>query len=119
MSTLVKKLGSVIPDNLIAKPYPAAEAFGITLPKGIVASRGTVLALTSDGYAVLATANTGKANCIVAEDVDSTNAATTAIVYKTGHFNRKALICATGYTMTTDDEEALRNGGIFLTDMVD
>lgn len=43
----------------------------------------------------------------------------TAVAYRTGHLNRKALIVADGYTMTTADEEELRKGGILLSGMAD
>ena len=40
------------------------------------------------------------------------------IAYRTGHFNRNALIVKEGYTMTKADEEELRKGGILLDDAI-
>lgn len=120
MTNLCKKVGTFVPDNLIAKPTPAAETFGVTIPAGAgLLKRGTVLALTGDIYAVLAIGNTGKANCILADDVDASgDAPVVAVAYRAGHFNRNALIVADGYTMTTADTEELRKCGILLTDMI-
>ncbi len=118
MTTIGNVFGNSKPDNLIAKANPAALTFGITLAKGMgVLKRGTVLALSGTTYSVLASGTTGKANCILADDIDTTNDAVTAVAYRAGHFNRRALIVADGYTMTLADEEALRCGGIYLSDM--
>lgn len=57
------------------------------------------------------------ADCILADDIDTTDGNVTAVAYKTGHFNRKALIF--GGTDTADMHEAkLRELGIFLSDNV-
>lgn len=118
---LVSKVGSTGQDNLIAKLFPPATTFGVTIPAGTGAlKRGTVLALNGDKYALLSAATTGKANCVLADDVDASGeAAAVGVAYRTGHFNRKALIVGEGYTMTIADEEELRKGGILLTDMAD
>lgn len=117
---LVNKVGESTMDNLIANPFPPVDAFGITIPAGAgVLKRGTVLALSDGNYAVLAAANTGKANCILADDVDASGSeAVTGVAYRTGHFNIGALIVADGYTLSAADKEALRNGGILLSEMV-
>lgn len=118
MSNLVNKVGEVGQDNLVAKLFPPAETFGVKIPAGAgVLKRGTVLALNNGAYAVLAAANTGKANCILADDVDATAAEAVGVAYRTGHFNIKALIVGDGYTMTLADKEALRAGGILLSEM--
>lgn len=115
---LVKKVGEIGQDNLIAKLFPPAETFGVTIPSGAgVLARGTVLALVDGAYAVLAAGNTGKANCILADDVDATSGAAVGVAYRTGHFNIKALIVADGYTLTAADKEELRKGGILLSEM--
>ena len=118
---LVSKVGSVGQDNLIAKLFPPATTFGVTIPAGTgIVKRGTVLALNGNDYAVLAAATTDKANCVLADDVDASGEApVVGVAYRTGHFNRKALIVADGYTLTTADEEELRKGGILLTDMAE
>lgn len=117
---LCNKVGECSVDNLIAKCHPAAETFGVTIPAGAgLLKRGTVLALNGSDYSVLASGTTGKANCILADDVDASGGSpVVAAAYRCGHFNRKAMIVAEGYTMTTADIEELRKGGILLSDMI-
>lgn len=118
---LCNKVGEVSQDNLIAKLFPPAETFGITVAGGEgKLERGTVMALTEDGtYVVLDGSAAVEANCILADPVDASGEdSVTAVAYRTGHFNRKALIVATGYTMTIRDKENLRKGGILLSDMM-
>ena len=127
-TNLVSKVGEIGQDNLIAKLFPPAETFGIKVAGGEgQLKRGTVLALNEDGsYVVLKSVAaaegedpvTLEANCILADDVDASgDDDVTAVAYRTGHFNRKALIVADGYTMTFKDDEALRKGGILLSNM--
>ena len=117
--SLCRKIGETGIDNLIAKLFPPAETFGVTIPAGAgVLARGTVLALNGDAYAVLSAETTGKANCILADDVDASgDAPVVAVAYRTGHFNIKALAVADGYTLTVADKEELRKGGILLSEM--
>ena len=134
--TLCNKVGEIGQDNLIAKLFPPAETFGVKIPAGLgIVKRGTVLALTGDGtYTVcgnsvsnttgegeeaVTESSTPKANCILADDVDASSEEVVGVAYRTGHFNRKALIVAEGYTMTIEDEEELRKGGILLSDMAE
>ena len=118
---LCRKVGEVGQDNLIAKLFPPTEPFGIKVVGGEGdLKRGTVMALSDDGYVVLSAETTGKANCVLSDPVDASGEdAVTAVAYRTGHFNRKALIVAEGYTMTAADEEELRKGGILLSDMAE
>lgn len=119
---LVRKIGSVGQDNLIAKLFPPAEPFGVKVAAGQgQLKRGTVLVSGEDGtYTVLADAATGKANCVLADDVDASGTeAVTAVAYRTGHLNSRALIVAEGYTLTQADREELRRGGILLSEMMD
>lgn len=55
------------------------------------------------------------AKCILAFDVDATAADADAVAFKTGLFNRDALIVAAANTVAEHEEE-LRNVGIFLND---
>jgi hypothetical protein len=118
---LCRKVGEVGQDNLIAKLFPPTEPFGIKVVGGEGdLKRGTVMALSDDGYVVLSAETTGKANCVLSDPVDASGEdAVTTVAYRTGHFNRKALIVAEGYTMTAADEEELRKGGILLSDMAE
>lgn len=137
---LCRKVGEVGQDNLIAKLFPPAEPFGVKIAAGQgLLARGTVLALTDDDTYIVAgsaytktippasesgTATTEKitppANCVLSDPVDASGESpVTAVAYRTGHLNRKALIWAKDYTSTIKDEEELRKGGILLSDMLD
>ena len=80
----------------------------------------TAPAAGTDNVVVSYSLPTGSAPvCILADDATVTDAAdVTGVAYRTGHFNRKALIVATGYNLTINDEEALRHGGILLSNMM-
>ena len=115
---LDENLGSMEYDNLINSTYPAAEVYTVKVvaSQGVI-KRGTVLAKDSGGMKVLDTPVTGKANAILAEDVDTgSGEAVNAIAYRTGHFNRNQLIVGADYQITEADEEALRVAGILLSD---
>ena len=129
---LCNKVEETGQDNLIAMLFPPAETFGVKISAGVgVLKRGTVLALSEDGiYDICGKStvtgegedmtpevSTVRANCILADDVDASEAEAVGVAYRTGHFNRKALIVADGYTLTIADEEELRKGGILLSDM--
>ena len=45
--------------------------------------------------------------------------AVVGIAYRTGHFNTNSLIVADGYEITAADREALRAGGILISDAVE
>lgn len=119
---LVSVLGSSNVDNLIAKLTPTAETFGIQVKAGEgELARGTALAVTAAGtYEVLGKTSGAVASCILADPVDASGeTAVTAVAYRSGNFNRAALIVASGYTMTAADEDNLRKYDIILTDMMD
>ncbi|MEE0433905.1 MAG: head decoration protein [Peptococcaceae bacterium] len=128
---LIESLGTVGYDNLINSNVPVADVFTAKI-RGLAAKptykRGTVLAFSSgtagDNKLVIlgteaAENETLTPNCILAEDVTLDSGDTFAIAYRTGHFNRNALLFAEEYTFTDADEEALRNAGILLSDAVD
>ena len=119
---LVSVLGTSSADNLIAKLAPKAETFGVKVKAGEgELARGTVMAVTSAGtYEVLGKTTGAVASCILADPVDASGeSAATAVAYRSGNFNRAALIVKSGYTMTAADEDNLRKYDIILTDMMD
>ena len=122
MSTrLDENLGTVGFDNLIHSSNPAAEVFTVSVNanQGVL-KRGSLLAVADGGLALISNDSTGKANAILAEDVDTgTEAAVNAVAYRTGHFNANALIVGDEYTITAADKEALRVAGILLSDAVE
>lgn len=88
--------------------------------------RGTVLSIvepTKDYVvygSVLAEGQTAKANCIIADDVDttSTEAKVTAVVYISGNFNKNELIVKDGSTLDASNIEHLRNAGIYVSSSI-
>lgn len=119
MSRLDEKLEAVGFDNLINGTYPPAEVFSVEIAAGQgKLERGTLLAKGDDGMVKISSATTGKANAVLAEPVDATDAAS-AVAYRTGHFNANKLIVAEGYTITAADKEALRGVGILVSDAVE
>lgn len=120
MSRLDENLGSVGFDNLINGTDPGTEVFSVEVAAGQgVLERGTLLATADGGMVKISAATTGKANAVLADAVDTTNGAVTAIAYRTGHFNANALIVADGYEITDADKEALRVAGILISDAVE
>lgn len=120
MSRLDENLGAVSFDNLINGTYPPAEVFSVKLKanQGVL-EHGTLLAKDDGGMSQISSTTTGKANAVLAERVDTgTGEAVVATAYRTGHFNGNELIVADGYTITSDDKEALRSVGILLSDAV-
>lgn len=121
MARLDEVIGSVGYDNLINGQTPGAEVFTVQLAAGQgVLERGTLLATADGGMVKISTATTGKANAVLAEEVDTgTGEAVNAIAYRTGHFNANGLIVAEGYEITAADKEALRVVGILISDAVE
>lgn len=121
---LNEKVGEVSYEGLIVSHNPPADVFSVTIKGGAgELKRGSVLALSTGtagtGKMVLlgtdaATDETLTANCILAEDVDTTAGDTVALAYRTGHFNKQALITKTEFK--AEHKEALRDVGILVSD---
>jgi len=124
---LHEKLGSVTPENLIAKlDPPALKRAGVIrkLSAAGTLKRGTLLAKSSgsagDGKLVIfgttaASNETLTADCILAEDIDvGTANDENALTFYQGNFNEDALILKSGASLTEDDRDALRVRNIIL-----
>ena len=119
MARIDETIGSVGYDNLINSMAPGAQVFSVQLAAGQgVLERGTLLASADGGMVMISAGTTGKANAVLAETVDATEAVT-GIAYRTGHFNANKLIVAEGYEITAADKEALRVAGILISDAVE
>lgn len=119
MARIDETIGSVSYDNLINSMAPGAQVFSVQLAAGQgVLERGTLLASADGGMVMISAGTTGKANAVLAETVDATEAVT-GIAYRTGHFNANKLIVAEGYEITAADKEALRVAGILISDAVE
>lgn len=131
--SLYENLGVLEYDGLIVATDPAADVFTVVIRKEASAEatlkRGTVLALSSgtagDGKMVALGTTAGgnetlTANAILTEDTTvGTDADVQALAYRVGHFARNKLICTNDHDLTAADEEALRTGGILLSDAID
>jgi hypothetical protein len=111
-------IANVTPDDLIAGVSPATSAFAVTIAanQGVL-KRGSVLVPGENGMTLIATATTGTANCILADDVNTDGDETViGTAYRAGHFVADKLIVADGYELTAADKENLRGKGILLSD---
>ena len=132
---LVRPIGSIGQDNLIAHIEPKAHTTGINVKaEAGNLKRGTVLYRTADGsYDVYGgditippeeeggepTVLHVEPSIILTEDTDASTAKAAAVGYRTGYFNRHALIFAEGYTMTDADVDTMRKYGILVGDFLD
>lgn len=108
-------IGEVTHDNLIANIDVKTHTQGATIVAGQgVLKRGTVI--SADGK-IMAAGLT--AHGILCDDHDTEGTDTFAEVYVTGCFNKAALIVADGYELSAADITALRNGGIFVENVVE
>ena len=127
---LNQKMGSVAYDGLLVDNFPPADVFNVKIRKGTAVEtlkRGTVMALSTgtagdEKCVILGTAaasnETLAANCILCDDVLVGTEDVNALAYRTGHFARNKIIVKDGHTFSKADEEALRNGGILLSDVI-
>ena len=118
---LNESLGTFGYDNLFVENIPEADVVTVKMTAKGVVKRGSVLSGTPGGadFAVLAAAASAeKALYVLAEDCDTT-ADAVGIAYRTGHFNRNALIVGEGYTLSAADEEILRKSGILVADALE
>ena len=113
--------GVRLDDAIADTPYNGPISFTITEGASGFALGDTfvipVIAATGK-YKVVNSANTDGsevADCILADDTDTTTGDATAVAYRTGHFNRKALVFGGDDTADTH-EQTLRTLGIFLSE---
>ena len=120
MNRLDKTIGSAEFENLFNSAYPPADVFGVELAAGQgILERGTLLATADGGMVKISADTTGKANAVLAEEIDTgSGEAVYGQAYRTGNFNANALIVAEGYEITAADKEALRVAGILVSDAV-
>lgn len=114
------EVGNYAPDNLINSNIPVADAVTVSLAasQGVL-PRGTLVTGTAGGELtqVAAALVATNATYVLTDEVDATTV-TTAMAYRTGHFNTEALV-TNGYTLVAADKEILRNAGILVSDAVD
>lgn len=118
---LNESLGTVGYDKLFVENIPEADVVTVKLAAAGVVKRGAIISGTPGGsdFAVLAAAaSASKALYVLADDVDTAED-NVGIAYRTGHFNRNALIVGEDYALTAADEEVLRKSGILLADALE
>lgn len=114
-----ENIGECKSEMLIADASVPLSVVHVTMAQATKATtlkRGTILEANAGNVCSIlsGTADT-KASYVLAEDVElSTTGTVTAEVYETGKFVGNSLIVAEGYRITTADERALRDAGIFL-----
>jgi hypothetical protein len=118
---LMEDIGAISQDNLIAGPRFPVQHKGVSLAAGQgLLKRGTVLAIMSDGSAVMVdSAHTveveeadvpdrDKPDCILAENIDTGDADGSpidAVAYSAGYFIRGSLIFGGSDTWQTHELE--------------
>lgn len=112
-TNLVKKVGSISPDNLIAGTTPPAQIEVVKATGPVV--RGQILtAAAGSAVAKMAAALSSANHIVIAAEDDSTTGAVVIHAYKTGCFNYEAVQAASGRTLVAADVEALHLHGIEL-----
>lgn len=113
--------GSIAPDNLIGGHEVELLTAGVLMLAGQgTLKRGSVIGIVGGkGKLCDSAASDGSqtAKFVLAGDVDTTGADQMAVCYRTGKFNREALIFGVNGAPSSIDED-LRSVGIFLTEAV-
>lgn len=116
-----QNIGTCNADNLLIDSKFPVDAVSVTIASGEgKLARGTVVAMNSTTKKCVILGTTARegetltAYGIICDEVDATSADAVVAVYRSGHFNREALIVDDEYNITEADEAALRNGGIYL-----
>ena len=117
MTIYNEKLGEMTHDNLIADIHvKQVTGSGVVAANTGALKRGTVMALDNGKLVVMGAGVTPYG--ILTDDVNIGAADEVVEVYLTGKFNKAALIVPNGYTLGEADIQALRNGGIFVENVV-
>lgn len=108
--------GSTGSTMLLIGTAHSADICHVTIAAGQgTLKRGTVLAVNADEKCCILGTENCTAAFILAEDADPADETDmVAPAYRSGDFNKGALLTKEGYTMTEQDIRDLRNGGIYL-----
>lgn len=111
-------IGTFAYDGLIidGKHSLDVKSISITVNKGTTLARGTVIA--NDGK-IFAGTDGQTPDSILTDEVVGSGAAVTVTAYKSGNFNKGALIVASGYTLKDADIENMRKVGLFVESVAD
>lgn len=118
MSTTMGRefVGSTDSQMLLIGTVHPADICHVTIAAGQgTLKRGTVLAVNADEKCCILGTENCTASYILAENADDASETDmVAPAYRSGDFNKGALIVKPGYTITEQDIRELRNGGIYL-----
>lgn len=116
-----EKLGECKFDNLIngVGNLPLITVLRTVLAGQGILKRETALAIGEDNKLVILGTDGATANCILAQDVDTTEGDATCLVWISGQFNRNSLTVKDGYTITADDVEDFRKVNIVIANSVE
>lgn len=118
MAKLNETIASTNYDNLFIDSNPPADVVAVKLAAGTF-KRGAVITGTAGGN--LATLNAAISNenatYVLCDDVVA-EAGEVSFAYRTGHFNKGALVTE-GYEITPADVEALRRAGILVSEAME
>lgn len=111
-----ENIGEWKPEMLLIDTKRAAEVCHVIIAEGQgKLKRGTVLAADTEGKCNILGTDGCTAAYILAKDADdSTESDVVAQAYRSGDFNKGALIVKENYTISNKDITDLRNGGIYL-----
>jgi hypothetical protein len=115
MSNLVTNGPTYEPDHLFVSSKVAVLTKGITIKEGVVAKRGSVIALEADtqkGIVADKTSTGAVLQGILTDDVNASEGDCIATIYLSGEFNADALMFAEG-TVLADYEQELRKLGMY------
>ena len=116
-------IGTFAYDGLIidGKHDLDVKTITITVAIGTTYARGTLIGSDAKIYAGAGEDKDAPIapDCILTDEVVGTGAAVNVTAYKSGNFNKGALIVGASYTLTDADVETLRTKGIFVESVVD
>lgn len=118
MSTTLGRefVGSIDSQMLLIGTVHSADICHVTIAAGQgTLKKGTVLAVNSENKCCILGTENCTASFILAEDADAADDMDIVVpAYRSGDFNKGALITKNGYTITEQDIKELRDGGIYL-----
>ena len=121
MKKLYEKIGESTLDNLVIDNVPPADVCVVIVKTGEgILYRGSVLKKDTDGNAIHLSSAISDDNglYILADTVDASSGDVTAFAYRSGHFNKNALITKNSYELSSNDIEALRRNGIIISSAI-
>lgn len=140
-----EQVGAYVPDNLLAGNRHPVDVCHVVIKAGENLKRGSLLeednmepgkyvlrgtlaakkAAQATGQSETPETETEKTDAVnpqpeyvLADDVDATEKDTVGMAYRTGEFAEKMLIVKDGYDITENDRKALRDAGIFLSNIM-